>query len=497
MKTFPYNVKSSDLFGSYSEKEGLLDEVFSPSKGSYKLYEKLLSMFSIYSGQEFAILNDYAKKSFLARGITFTTYSNNPKGNERIFPFDLFPRIIPLSEWNLIEHGLIQRNKAINLFLFDIYHDKHILKDKKIPVDLILSCGNLNKYMDDFVPAGNIYNHISGTDIIKHNDGNYYVLEDNIRCPSGVSYVLANREAMKKTLSKIFSQFKIASVADYPEALLETMQSVRPNIDYNPVCVLLTPGIYNSAYYEHSFLAQSMGIELVEGRDLYIENDIVYMRTVYGARKVDVIYRRVDDEYLDPLVFRPDSTLGVPGLINSYRKGNVALLNAIGNGIADDKAVYVYVPEMIKYYLGEDPILNNVPTYRCDLQNELKYVLENIKNLVVKPVDQSGGYGILIGSQATNEEIELQKNKIHSNPRGFIAQPIMSLSVLSTFIEGQNEFQPRHIDLRTFTLLGKEKEYVLKGGLSRVALKSGSLIVNSSQGGGSKDTWVIESDEIN
>ncbi len=495
MNTYPSDIVSSDLFRSYSKNESLLDEVFKPSKGAFKLYEKLLSMFSIYSGQEFGILNEYAKKSFLARGITFTTYSNNPKGNERIFPFDLFPRIIPTSEWNLIEKGLIQRNKALNLFLHDVYHKKQILKDKKIPVDLILSCGNLNKYMDDFTPPGNIYNHISGTDIIKHNDGNYYVLEDNIRCPSGVSYVLANREAMKKTVSKIFAQFKIVSVADYPEALLETMQSVHPNIDSIPVCVLLTPGIYNSAYYEHSFLAQSMGIELVEGRDLYVENDHVYMHTVYGARKVDVIYRRVDDDYLDPLVFKPESTLGVPGLINAYRKGNIALINAIGNGIADDKAVYLYVPEMIKYYLGEDPILSNVPTYRCDLPSDLKYVDENMKNLVVKPVDQSGGYGILIGSQATNDEIEQQKAKIKANPRGYIAQPIMSLSVHSTFIEGQNEFQPRHVDLRTFTLLGKDKEFVLKGGLSRVALKNGSLIVNSSQGGGSKDTWVIESDE--
>ncbi len=493
MNPYPIEIMTSELFRSYYKNDGLLDEVFRPSEGADKLYEKLLLLFSVYSSEEFGILNDYAKRSFLASGITFTTYSNNPKGNERIFPFDLFPRIIPDYEWKFIEKGLIQRNKAINLFLYDVYHDKKVLKDKKIPVDLIISCGNLNKYMDDFNPPGNIYNHISGTDIIKHNDGNYYVLEDNIRCPSGVSYVLANREAMKKTISKIFAQFKIASVTDYPDALLETMQSVRPNDSEEIVSVLLTPGMYNSAYYEHSFLAQSMGIELVEGRDLYVENDFVYMHTIYGARKVNVIYRRIDDEYLDPLVFRHDSALGVPGLINSYLKNNVTLLNAIGTGIADDKAVYVYVPEMIKYYLGEDPILNNVVTYRCDIQSELNYVEENMSNLVVKPVDQSGGYGIFIGSQATKDEMELQKAKIRSNPRGFIAQPIMSLSVHSTFIEGQNEFQPRHVDLRTFTLLGKNKEYVLKGGLSRVALKKGSLIVNSSQGGGSKDTWVIES----
>lgn len=492
MKTYPSEMIVSELFHDYSVKEGLLDEVFKPSRDADEHYEKLLTLFSIYSSKEFGILNEYAKKSFLVRGITFTTYSNNPKGNERIFPFDLFPRVIPTSEWITIEKGLIQRNRAINLFLSDIYHDKKILKDKIIPADLIFSCGNLNKNMDDFTPPGGIYNHISGTDVIRHNDGMYYILEDNVRCPSGVSYVLANRETMKKTISNIFSQFNVRSVADYPEALLEMMQNVRPSNNNAPVCVLLTPGIYNSAYYEHSFLAQSMGIELVEGRDLFVDNDFVYMHTVYGARKVDVIYRRVDDDYLDPFVFRPDSELGVPGLMSAYRKGNVTLLNAPGTGIADDKAVYAYVPDFIRYYLGEDPILSNVPTYRCDIKSEMNYVEENMHNLVVKPVDQSGGYGILIGSQATKEEIEVQKQKIRSNPRGFIAQPIMSLSVHSTFIEGVNEFQPRHIDLRTFTLMGKDKEYVLKGGLSRVALKNGSLIVNSSQGGGSKDTWVIE-----
>lgn len=493
METPPLEIKIPKFFSDYTVKEELLDEVFKHGTASNKHYEKLLALLSLYSYDEFGVLNDYAKKSFLVRGITFTTYSNNPKGNERIFPFDLFPRIIAPEEWTMIEKGLIQRNRALNLFLYDIYHDKKILKNRIIPSELIFSCENLNKYMDDFVPPGGIYNHISGTDVIKHNDGKYYILEDNIRCPSGVSYVLANRETMKKTISNIFAQFKVSSVADYPEALLEMMHDVRPNKVDAPVCVLLTPGIYNSAYYEHSFLAQSMGIELVEGRDLFVENDFVYMHTVYGARKVDVIYRRVDDEYIDPLVFRPESALGVPGLMSAYHKGNVTLLNAIGTGIADDKAVYTYVPDIIRYYLGEDPILSNVPTFRCDVKSELKYIEENMRNLVVKPVDQSGGYGILIGSQATTEELELQKAKIKANPRGYIAQPIMSLSVHSTYIEGSNDFQPRHVDLRTFTLLGKNKEFVLKGGLSRVALKNGSLIVNSSQGGGSKDTWVIES----
>jgi uncharacterized circularly permuted ATP-grasp superfamily protein len=492
MKTALLDMPSSKLFGEYAIREGLLDEVFKSDSEANNDYQKLLSLFGAYSCDEFKILNEYAKKSFLTRGITFATYSDNPKGNERIFPFDLFPRIIPGSEWQHIEKGLIQRNKAINLFIHDIYHDSLILKNKVVPSELIFSCGNLNRHMYNFTPAGGIYNHISGTDIIKHNDNNYYVLEDNVRCPSGVSYVLANREAMKKTISGIFSQFKVSSVADYPEALLDVMQSLKPdNID-NPACVVLTPGIYNSAYYEHSFLAHSMGIELVEGRDLFVENDFVYMHTVYGPRKVDVIYRRVDDPFIDPLVFMPESSLGVPGLMGAYRKGNVSLLNGIGTGIADDKAVYAYIPEIIRYYLGEEPILNNVPTYRCDVDQEMKYVSENMANLVVKPVDQSGGYGIFIGSQASTKEIEVQKAKIKTNPRGYIAQPIMSLSVHSTFIEDDNVFQPRHIDLRTYTLLGKDKEYVLKGGLSRVALKKGSLIVNSSQGGGSKDTWVIE-----
>jgi uncharacterized circularly permuted ATP-grasp superfamily protein len=345
--------------------------------------------------------------------------------------------------------------------------------------------------MKDINPEKGIYNHISGTDIIKHSDGNFYVLEDNVRCPSGVSYVLANREALKKTISNIFSDFNVCSVSDYPEALLALMHSVRPQNTDNPVCALLTPGVFNSAYYEHAFLAQSMGIELVEGRDLFTDNDMVYMRTVFGPKKVDVLYRRVDDEYLDPLVFRPDSMLGVPGLISAYRKGNISLINAIGTGIADDKAIYLYIPQIIKYYLGEEPILNNVPTYRCDVESDQKYIFENMDKLVVKPVDQSGGYGILIGSQASHEELAHQRDKIKSNPRGYIAQPIMSLSLHSTFIEKENEFQPRHIDLRTFTLTSGNEEYVLKGGLSRVALKKGSLIVNSSQGGGSKDTWVM------
>jgi uncharacterized circularly permuted ATP-grasp superfamily protein len=340
-------------------------------------------------------------------------------------------------------------------------------------------------------PVGKIYNHISGTDLIKHSDGQYYVLEDNVRCPSGVSYVLSNREAMKKTLSGLFRKYNIRSVQDYPQQLLSIMQSVAPESADNPNCIVLTPGMYNSAYYEHSFLALNMGIPLVEGRDLFVDKNFVYMKTIYGPKRVDVIYRRVDDDFLDPISFRPDSVLGIPGIMGAYREGNVSLINAPGTGASDDKAVYTYVPDIIKYYLNEEPILNNVLTYRCELDSDYSYVLEHMEELVIKPVDESGGYGILIGSKSTKAERDEFKRIIGSNRRKYIAQPIMSLSVHATFIDEDNHFEPRHIDLRTYALLGKDKQFVLKGGLSRVALRKGSLIVNSSQGGGSKDTWVL------
>jgi uncharacterized circularly permuted ATP-grasp superfamily protein len=480
------------MFSEYSIENGLLDEVFeTPSKvnGSYA---NLVNYFSSMSPNDYKALNDYAKKSFLSQGITFVTYHHNAKGTERIFPFDLLPRLIRKSEWEILENGLIQRNTAINMFLFDLYHKKHILHDKVVPSDLIVSSANYNKHMFDLNPFGGIYNHISGTDLIKHSDGKFYVLEDNVRCPSGVSYVMANRNAMKRTLSPLFSQFTISGINNYTSELLETLKSVSPEGVDNPVCAILTPGMYNSAYYEHSYLAQSMGIELVEGSDLYVDDDFVYMQTVYGPKRVDVIYRRVDDDYLDPMVFNPNSLLGVPGIMGAYRKGNITLINAPGTGVADDKAVYAYMPEIIKYYLNEEPILSNVPTYRCDVESDLKYVIENISKLVVKPVDQSGGYGVFIGTKASKAELDEEKAKIHENPRGFIAQPVMNLSLHSTFIEDEGKFEPRHIDLRTFTLLGKNRSHVLKGGLSRVALTRGSLIVNSSQGGGSKDSWVVE-----
>lgn len=479
------------ILDSYNLTNSHYDEVFKETKEPKEHYQSIVERFNHLSLADFERINNEVKTAFFNQGITFAVYSDDKKPDERIFPFDLFPRIIPNDEWMQLEKGVIQRNKAINLFLDDIYHRKLILKDKAVPADLIFSSKNYLKEMVDFTPEGKIYTHISGTDLIKHTDGQYYILEDNLRCPSGVSYVLSNRLALKKSLFDLFDKLKTKTVYQYPEQLLEILKTVKPkNIDV-PTVVVVTPGMYNSAYFEHSFLAQKMGVPLVEGRDLFVDKNFVYMKTIHGPIRVDVIYRRVDDEFIDPLVFRKDSMLGVPGLMNAYRAGNVTLANAPGTGVADDKAVYHYVPDIIKYYLNEEPILNNVQTYHCEKESDMTYVLENIDKLVVKPVDESGGYGITIGTTLTKEQIEEVKVRIKSNPRKYIAQPIMSLSVHATFIEETKEFEPRHIDLRTFCLMGKNTEYILKGGLTRVALKRGNLIVNSSQGGGSKDTWVL------
>ncbi|MCV9385148.1 circularly permuted type 2 ATP-grasp protein [Reichenbachiella ulvae] len=485
---------NAQILKSYQVEDHLLDEVFD-HKGQIRApYKRLYDYFNKYGSDDFKRVNEATKLSFLLQGITFATYAENPKGTERIFPFDLMPRIITGSEWKELEKGLIQRNIAINLFLKDIYNEKKILKDKIVPSELIFSSVNYNKYMVDFEPPGGIYNHISGTDLIKHSDGNFYVLEDNVRCPSGVSYVLSNRDALKKSLSQLFKALKVGTVFDYPEALSNCLHSVAPDGVDEATCAVLTPGMYNSAYYEHSFLAQSMGLELVEGRDLFVENGFLYMKTIYGQKKLDVLYRRIDDDFLDPLAFNPDSMLGVPGLMDVYRQGNVSLINAPGTGASDDKAVYSYIPQIVKYYLGEDPILQNVHTYQCEIPSEMDHVVNNLEKLVVKPVDQSGGYGIFVGSSASKAECEEMKQKIKQEPREYVAQPIMNLSSHSTYIDDTSQFEPRHVDLRAFTLLGKDYEYVLKGGLTRVALKRGSLIVNSSQGGGSKDTWVTELD---
>lgn len=479
------------IFSFYNKNPHLYDEIYANDGAIKGVYQKLFNIYGGHSIKEFADLNKKARASFFNQGITFQVYGEK-ESQEKIFPFDLFPRIIDANEWDIIERGSIQRSKALNLFLWDVYHEKKIIKQGIVPLDLISSSNNYLHQMMDLDPPGGIYNHISGTDIIKHTDGKFYVLEDNIRCPSGVSYVICNRTALKRALFGVFNHYQTHTVTNYAENLLDLLETVKPNGVDNPVCVVITPGMYNSAFYEHSYLAKTMGVELVEGKDLFVENDFVYMKTIRGPLKVDVIYRRVDDSFIDPLEFKPDSSLGVPGLFAAYKKGNVTLANAPGTGVADDKAVYTYMPEIIKYYLDEEPILSNVSTYHCSRPDELKYVLEHVQELVVKPVDEAGGYGISIGNRLTKNEIEKVKKQIKENPRKYVAQPIMSLSVHPTYIDESESFEQRHIDLRTFTVLGKDKEFVLKGGLTRVALEKGNLVVNSSQGGGSKDTWVLK-----
>lgn len=481
------------IFSSYNRDSDLYDEIFDKKGKIKKVYQKLFNLYGEHSIEDYVKLNSKAKSSFFNQGITFQVYGDKVT-KEKIFPFDLFPRIIDSIEWEIIEKGSLQRSKALNLFLWDIYHDKKIIKDGIIPMDLISSSENYLHQMIGIDPPGGIYNHISGIDVIKHKDGKYYVLEDNIRCPSGVSYVICNRTALKRALFGVFNHYQTYSVTNYAENLLDLLETVKPHGVDIPTTVVLTPGMYNSAFYEHSYLAKTMGVELVEGRDLFVENDFVYMKTIKGPEKVDIIYRRIDDQFLDPLEFRPDSSIGLPGLFAAYKKGNVTLANAPGTGVADDKAVYTYMPEIIRYYLKEEPILNNVHTYHCSRPEELAYVLAHIHELVIKPVDEAGGYGISIGNCLNDKEIEAVKKQILVNPRKYVAQPIMSLSVHPTYIDDTEEFEQRHVDLRTFSILGVDKEFVLKGGLTRVALKKGNLIVNSSQGGGSKDTWVLKND---
>jgi uncharacterized circularly permuted ATP-grasp superfamily protein len=420
-------------------------------------------------------------------GITFNVYGERA-GVEKIFPFDLVPRIVPAAEWGRIERGLKQRITALNLFINDLYHDQLILKDGVVPSEIVLSSKAFRKQCVGFNPPRGIWCHVTGTDLVRHRDGQIYVLEDNLRCPSGVSYVLENRAVMKSMFPQLFAASKIRPVGNYPSKLRDMLEFLAPEAAAEPRCVLLTPGIYNSAYFEHSFLAQQMGIELVEGRDLVMDDGYVCMRTTKGFERVDVIYRRIDDDFLDPQCFRSDSMLGVPGLMEAYQKGNVALANAPGGGVADDKVVYAYVPRIIKYYLGEDIILPNVPTYICAETDDLKYVLGHLDELVVKAANESGGYGMLVGPHSTSEQRADFAGKVKANPRNYIGQPTLALSRVPTIVDGH--FEGRHVDLRPYILYGKEI-FVLPGGLTRVALKKGSLVVNSSQGGGSKDTWVL------
>ena len=437
-----------------------------------------------------------AEMIFRRVGITFAVYGAKDEdghGNERLIPFDLIPRVIPAHEWAEMERGLAQRVTALNRFIQDVYHGQEIIKAGIVPAEQILKNAQFRPEMMGVDVPGGIYSHISGIDIIRaanaDGSGSYYVLEDNLRVPSGVSYMLEDRKMMMRLFPELFSQHRVAPVAHYPDLLLETLRSVAPASVNEPTVVVLTPGMHNSAYFEHAFLAQQMGIELVEGQDLFVRDNFVYMRTTQGPKRVDVIYRRVDDDFLDPEAFRADSTLGCAGLLRAYRAGNVTLSNAIGTGVADDKSIYPYVPQMVEFYLGEKPILNNVPTYLCRKEEDLRYVLDNLDELVVKEVHGAGGYGMLIGPAATRAEIDDFRRAVVANPAGYIAQPTLSLSTCPTYVE--SGIAPRHIDLRPFVLSGKEVQMV-PGGLTRVALKEGSLVVNSSQGGGTKDTWVLE-----
>ncbi len=437
-----------------------------------------------------------AEVIFRRVGITFAVYGakdENGAGTERLIPFDLIPRIIPAQEWAQMSKGLIQRVTALNRFLHDVYHDQEILKAGVVPRDQVINNPQFRREMLGVTLPGNVYSHIAGIDIVRAGDadgsGVYYVLEDNLRVPSGVSYMLEDRKMMMRLFPDLFAQHRVAPVEHYPDLLLETLRAVAPAGVNEPSVVVLTPGMYNSAYFEHTFLAQQMGVELVEGQDLFVRDGFVYMRTTQGPKRIDVIYRRVDDDFLDPTAFRPDSTLGCAGLLDAYRDGNVTLCNAIGTGVADDKSIYPYVPKMIEFYLGEKPILQNVPTHLCREPEGLAYVLAHLSELVVKEVHGAGGYGMLVGPAATQAEIEEFRAHLLARPDNYIAQPTLSLSTCPTFVE--SGIAPRHIDLRPFVLSGKEVQMV-PGGLTRVALKQGSLVVNSSQGGGTKDTWVLE-----
>lgn len=470
--------------------DGAYDEMFQAPGQPRSCYQTLFETLLDLPADELRKSQQAADLSFLHQGITFTVYGNE-EGTERVFPNDLLPRIIPGEEWRQVERGLTQRITALNLFLEDIYHEGKILSDGVVPRELIYSCKHFRREMRGLDIARGIYVSVCGTDLVRLPDGSFAVLEDNLRVPSGVSYMLANRKVLKRVFPSLFRDYGVCPVDHYAHALLATLRALVPagsSTRHEPTVVLLTPGVFNSAYFEHAFLAQQMGIELVQGRDLLVHDDVVYMRTTAGLRRVDVIYRRVDDDFLDPLCFRPDSSLGVPGLFNAYRAGNVTLANAIGTGVADDKAVYAYVPAIIRYYLNQDPILANVHTYLLSDNSQRKYVLEHLDELVVKAVGESGGYGMLIGPHSTAEQREEFARRIQAEPRNYIAQPTLSLSRAPCFLEG--EVQARHVDLRPYILYG-ENVTLVPGGLTRVALRRGSLVVNSSQGGGSKDTWVL------
>jgi uncharacterized circularly permuted ATP-grasp superfamily protein len=474
------------LFTSY-QLDNCFDEMFEASGQARPQYRALFNRLMELPADDLRKRQRDADRAFLQQGITFTVYGDQ-SGTERIFPYDLLPRVLTAAEWKTIERGLTQRLTALNLFLRDIYHDGRILAEGIVPRELVYSAQHYRREMRGIFLRRHLYVSVAGTDLVRLPDGSFAVLEDNLRVPSGVSYMLTNRQIIKRVFPQLFEDYEIQPIDHYGQALLATLRSLAPAQHAEPTIVLLTPGVYNSAYFEHAFLARQMGIELVEGRDLLVHDNVVYMRTTDGLRRVDVIYRRVDDDFLDPLAFRPDSRLGVPGLFNAYRAGNVAITNAIGTGVADDKAIYAYVPAIIKFYLGEDPILPNIPTYLLSQPSDLSYVCDHLDELVVKAVGESGGYGMLIGPHATVAERDEFRHRILANPRNYIAQPTLALSRAPSFLG--NSVEARHVDLRPYVLFG-ERCTLVPGGLTRVALRRGSLVVNSSQGGGSKDTWVL------
>ncbi|WZO98008.1 circularly permuted type 2 ATP-grasp protein [Isosphaeraceae bacterium EP7] len=474
-------------FGRYEVGDTFFDEMFDPAEGPRPAYRNIHRRIMELLPEELRLKQHAADLSFLNQGITFTVYGRD-EGTERIFPYDLLPRIITGAEWSRIERGLVQRITALNLFLKDLYDDAHILNDNVVPRELVYSCPQYQREMRGFSVPRDIYVSVAGTDLVRLEDGSFAVLEDNLRVPSGVSYMLANRQVMKRVFPAMFRDHGVRPIENYGQMLLSTLKALAPPHRIDPTIVLLTPGVFNSAYFEHTFLARQMGIELVEGRDLVVHDNVVWMRTTAGLERVDVIYRRLDDDFLDPLAFRSDSRLGVAGLFNAYRSGNVALANSIGTGVADDKAIYAYVPAIIKYYLNQDPILPNVETFLMTNPVHQAHTLDNIEKLVVKAVGESGGYGMLIGPHSTKAQRDDFRALIKADPRNYIAQPTLSLSRAPCFIDG--EVEARHVDLRPFILYG-EKVTIIPGGLTRVALKRGSLVVNSSQGGGSKDTWVL------
>jgi len=480
-------MKAAELMNSYFVDSDTWDEMYSNNELRHQ-YKNVVEFMLQLSIDELNKKEEMAKQLFMSQGVTFTVYSSG-EGIEKIFPFDIVPRIITSVEWAHIEKGIAQRLRALNLFLKDVYHTQFIIKDKVVPAQMVYSCQHYLREMHKFPVPYDIYVHIAGIDLIRNNDGSFYILEDNLRTPSGVSYMLENREITKRIFPDLLPQNKVRSVMEYPTLLRRNLMSLSPRQTTNPTIVVLTPGMYNSAYFEHTTLARLMGVELVEGRDLVVDNHKVYMKTTLGLQQVDVIYRRVDDDFLDPLVFNPESSLGVSGIMSAYRKGNVAIVNAVGNGVADDKAIYSYVPQMIRYYMNEEPILKNVPTYQLGNAEERDYVFSNIEKMVIKKTNESGGYGMLMGSASSQEEIEKYVTGVMTDPRQFIAQPIINLSSSPCYMNGV--LTPRRVDLRPYALCSPNGIEIVPGGLTRVALREGSLVVNSSQGGGSKDTWVL------